>query len=445
MELSQALGIINVTSAEHARSLSDLIPSEFIPSEFIQQALTLTDTVTLRKRKLPLESMIWLVVGMSVFCNRPMTEIVNLMDITDRNGTPFTAKSSVIQRRKTLGEDAVRELFDITQRHWNLQANHPQWHGLNLFAVDGVVWRTADTPENSAVFSRHAGPNGESSYPQVRMVCLMELSSHLINASAFDSENISEMRLAAQLTEKTPDNSITLFDRGFYSLGLLHHWQTTGEERHGPLPLKKNTQYEVVRRLGRGDELVTLKTSPQARKQWSELPGEITARLLTRNVDGKERRVLTSLTDQNRYPGNSISELYAHRWEIELGYREAKQSLLDSRWTLRSKLPELVRQELWGVLLTYNLVRYQMVKMAFELKGDYLPYQLSFSGSISEITRLLITLPWTSPGKMPGELRTLYEQAKWLVLPGRRERSYPRAVRAKSPKYPERKAAGHLK
>ncbi|MFP2467601.1 transposase, partial [Pseudescherichia vulneris] len=143
--------------------------------------------------------------------------------------------------------------------------------------------------------------------------------------------------------------------------------------------------------------------------------------------------------------GNDISALYRHRWEIELGYREAKQGMMDNRWTLRSKLPELVRQELWGVLLTYNLVRYQMVRMAFELKGDYLPYQLSFSGTISEITRLLITLPWASPGKMPGELRTLYEKAKWLVLPGRRERSYPRELKVKAQKYPTRKNADHLK
>lgn len=49
----------------------------------------------------------------------------------------------------------------------------------------------------------------------------MELSSHLINASVFDSENVSEMRLAAQLAERTPDESITLFDKGFYSPGLL--------------------------------------------------------------------------------------------------------------------------------------------------------------------------------------------------------------------------------
>ncbi len=162
------------------------------------------------------------------------------------------------------------------------QASHPQWHGLNLFAVDGV-WRTPDTRENNTAFSKHGNQHKEGDYPQVRMVCLMELSSHLINASAFDSENVSEMRLAAQLTDKTPDNSITLFDKGYYSLGLLHHWQSAGENRHWLLPLKKNTQYEVI-----------------------------------------------------------------------------------------SRLPELVRQELWGILLTYNLVRYQMVRMSFHLKGDYL-------------------------------------------------------------------------
>lgn len=77
----------------------------------------------------------------------------------------------------------------------------------------------------------------------------------------------------------------------------------------------------------------------------------------------------------------------------------------------------MVRQELWGILLTYNLVRYQMVKMAFSLKGDYLPYQLSFSGSVSEILRLLIGLPWSSPGAVPGHLKHFYSNAGMLKLP----------------------------
>ncbi|WP_225085457.1 IS4 family transposase [Pectobacterium colocasium] len=440
MQLSQALGIINLTAPEQIHTLADLLPVSMI-----EQALTLTDTVTLRKRKLPLESMVWLVIGMAVFNQRPLSHIVNLMDIADRSGTPFIAPSSVIQRRQTLGEAAVRELFDITQRHWNEQAQHPQWHGLNLFAVDGVVWQTQDTPENEAAFGKASNQHGDKGYPQVRMACLMELSSHLITASAFGRYDVNEMRLAAELTGKTPDNSITLFDKGFYSVGLLHHWRTAGENRHWLLPLKKNTQYEVISKLGRQDRLVRIKTSPQARKQWATLPESITARLLTKMIEGKTREVLTSLTDPMRYPAAEVNALYAHRWEIELGYREAKQGLLGNRWHLRSRLPEMVRQELWGVLLTYNLVRYQMVKMAFTLKGDYLPYQLSFSGALTEIWRLLIGLPGSSPGAIPGHLKHFYEQAIYLVLPLRRERSYPREIRGRRAKYPLKNNAGHLK
>lgn len=96
MELSQALGIINLTAPDEVQSLADLLPPELI-----QQAFSLTDTVTLRKRKLPLESMVWLVIGMAIFNNKPLSHIVNLMDIADRSGRSFTAPSSVIARRKS--------------------------------------------------------------------------------------------------------------------------------------------------------------------------------------------------------------------------------------------------------------------------------------------------------------------------------------------------------
>ena len=440
MELSQALGMINLTAPDEVQSLADLLPPELI-----QQAFSLTDTVTLRKRKLPLESMVWLVIGMAIFNNKPLSHIVNLMDIADRSGRSFTAPSSVIARRKKLGEDPVRVLFDLTQQHWHRESRHPLWHGLTLNAVDGVVWRTPDTPENAAAFAKAENQYGEKGYPQVRMVCLMELSSHLLRASVMDRYDVNEMRLAAGLIGKVPDNSVTLFDKGFWSAGLLHEWHSAGENRHWLLPLKKGTQYEVVRRLGKKDELIMLKTSPQARKQWEKLPETLTVRLIRRKVNGVERQVLTSMKDAMRYPAADVAELYKHRWEIELGYREAKQMLCGGRWTLRSKLPGMVRQELWGILLTYNLVRYQMVKMAFSLKGNYLPYQLSFSGSLTEILRLLIWLPWSSPGAIPGHLKHFYSNAAMLKLPPRRERKYEREVRPKKPKYPFKNNAGHLK
>ena len=297
------------------------------------------------------------------------------------------------------------------------------------------MWRTEDTPDNAEAFSRQK----DTQYPQVRMVCQMELSSHLITASAFDDYAVNEMILAEKLIDSTPDNSLTLFDRGFYSLGLLHQWQTTGNERHWLIPLKKNVQYEVVRSLGRNDKIVQLKSNPHARKRWPKLPYELEVRLISRKINGKEYSILTSMTDPMRFPVTDIADLYVHRWEIELGYREQKQYMLGNRLTLRSRLPELVKQELWGILLTYNLVRYQMVKMCHQLKGDYLPYQLSFNGSLAHVLRLLVGLPYSTPGAIPRQLKYFYDMAESLILEPRRTRSYPRTVKRRPQKYARNK------
>ena len=105
----------------------------------------------------------------------------------------------------------------------------------------------------------------------------MELSSHLVIGSAFDDYRVNEIMLAEKLVESIPDNSLTLFDRGFYSLGLLHEWQSKGVERHWLIPLKKNLKYEVIRSLGRNDKIVQLSANPRAksyglicRKLWKQ-------------------------------------------------------------------------------------------------------------------------------------------------------------------------------
>ncbi len=301
------------------------------------------------------------------------------------------------------------------------------------------MWRTPDTPDNTAAFAKPGTQHGETAYPQVRMLCQMELTCHLLVQAVMESCAINEMALAEQLIARTPDHSLTLFDKGFYSLGLLHAWQTTGSERHWLLPLKKGTQYEVVRKLGRQYVLVQLKTSPQARKKWPQLPDTVEARLLTRNISGKERQVLTSMVDPMRFPSADIVELYSHRWEIELGYWEMKHSLQEHRLTLRSKKAMGIRQELWGVLLAYNLLRSQMVKMAASLKG-YTASQLSFHMASMYLIHELSCMPYLSPGSIPKRVAELDKQAGQFVLPERRERSYPRSVKARPQKYAVQKA-----
>ena len=151
-------------------------------------------------------------------------------------------------------------------------------------------------------------------------------SSHLLNGASFDSVSKSEVDLTLPLIEYSPSNSLTIFDRGFYALGLLHKWQTSGEEKHWLIPLRKGAQYTVLSKVGRGQELVELKLSPQAQKKWGDAPQTLQARLITKTIKGKEVRLLTSMIDTMKYLGADIAELYSHRWEIELGYREDRKS-----------------------------------------------------------------------------------------------------------------------
>ncbi len=165
-----------------------------------------------------------------------------------------------------------------------------------------------------------------------------------------------------------------------------------------------------------------------ARKKWLQLPDTVEARLLTRNINGKERQVLASMVDPMHFPGADIVELYNHRREIELGYREMKHSLQRHRLTVRSKKAAGIRQELWSVLLAYNLLRSQMVKMAASLKG-YTANQLSFHMASVYLIHDLSCMPYLSPGTIPKRVAELEKQAGQFVLPERRERSHPRCVK----------------
>ncbi len=434
MRIAQALDFLHASKAAQFESLPDLIPNELITTLLGEEGVA-----TLRRRRMPMERLVWAIIGMAIFRNVPMTQLVNQLDILLPGERPFVAPSAFLQARQKLGHKSIERLFHETAAGWHQQANHPGWAGLQLLAVDGVMWRTPDTPDNVAAFAKPGTQHGETAYPQVRMLCQMELTSYLLVQAVMESCAVSEMVLAEQLIACTPDHSLTLFDKGFYSLGLLHGWQTTGSERHWLLPPKRGTQYEVVRKLGRQDALVRLKPSPQARKKWPQLPETLEARLLTRTINGKERQVLTSMVDPMRFVGADIVDLYGHRWEIELGYREMKHSLQQHRLTLRSKKASGIRQELWGVLLAYNLLRSQMVKMAASLKG-YTASQLSFHMASVYLIHELSCMPYVSPGNIPGRVAELEKQAGQFVLPARRERSYPRCVKPRPQRYSVKRA-----
>lgn len=431
MFLSQALDQLQEFTPDDFSRLPDLLEPELI-----EQCLEDTGVTTIRKRRLPMDFMVWAVVGMALFRDKSMHQLVSHLDLMLPGKRPYVAPSAVVQARQRLGSAVIKRMFELTNALWFEKLPTSHWNNLSVLAVDGTLWRAPDTPENSAAYGRTANQRAVSDYPQVRMVNQIEVSSHLVTATEFGSvSEVSEVDLAAQLIERMPDYSLTLFDKGFYALGLLDKWRRTGQERHWLIPLKKGAQYTIIRSFSETDKLIEIRLSPQARKKWQQAPATLQARLVHQTIGNKEVAVLTSMTDLLRYPEADIVELYAHRWEIEQAYREMKQYMLKNELTLRSKRPELVEQELWGMMVAYNLLRYMMAQMAYSLK-QVEPNQISFKQASHYLVGQLHLLVHLAPGKISKVMEQMWEMASAFVLPDRRERSYPRAIKRRPQRYP---------
>lgn len=234
MFLSQALNRLHDFTPEQFNNLADVLSPDLIAT-----CLQNAGTATLRRRRLPMETLVWCLIGMALYRHIPMGQLVNQLDILLPGNKPFVAPSAVVQARQRFGEEAIKQIFEQTQQRWHDTLPQSDWCGLRLLGVDAVVWRTPDNPENQAVFARTANAYAESSYPQVRMVCQMELTSHLLTAAAFDSVAVSERSLTETLIAQTPDHTLTLFDKGFYALGLLHQWHMMGTDVTGYYPSRR--------------------------------------------------------------------------------------------------------------------------------------------------------------------------------------------------------------
>lgn len=396
MNIEQAL---QTTLEESTRYHTFERLSEILDPEIIEQGFQQAGIATVRKRRLPLEAVLWSVIGMALFRKESVWNIANKLDIMLPGKNQLVAPSAMVQARQRLGYESVKQVFNKSATAMYQQQEFETWCGLNLLAVDGVVWRTSDTPDNRKEFSSGSNQYGDTAFPQIRMVCHMELTSHQLISSEFDNYKTNEMKLAERLIERTPDNSLTMFDKGYYSLGLLNRWHNTGTERHWLIPARPDLQYEIISSVGKNDHIIKLKTTKQAQKKFSDIPEIIETRLISKTIKGKSYRILTSMTDRLRFPSSEIVELYGHRWEIELGFREIKQTMLDSSYHLRSKRPDMVRQELWGVLLAYNLVR-RIMTIAAKTTGIW-PNQLSFSSSSMAVIQYFSSISIMSPGNIP--------------------------------------------
>jgi hypothetical protein len=430
---------------EHRRSddgsgeLLDRFRSSLDP-DWIDEALEATGTATIRRRRLPAEQVVWLVLGMGIYRNKPITEIAAELDLAlpGRRG-PRAASSSVTQARERLGSDPIRWLFERSAEAWaHGSARRHAWRGLAVYGVDGTTIRLPDSEANREHFGYAVSARGESGYPIARLVTLMALRSHLLAAARFGPQATSEQTYAAELWPLIPDRSLSIVDRNFLSAAVLIPLASHGHERHWLARAKSDTSWKTIRAFGRNDSLVERKVHHDARTQNPTLPERWEMRAIRYQRRGfRPQTLLTSMTDPVAYPAAEIVALYHERWEIELGYDEVKTVMLDREETTRSKTPRGVTQELWGLALAYNLVRLEMERIAAE--AGVTPDRISFKSALMYIEHALLTLSLASAGRIPEHLRRLREDVAHFILPKRRQRSYPRAVKLKMSNYPRKR------
>lgn len=421
--------------------------AEHIPQDWLQLATQHANQVTLRRRKLVSEHVLWLVVGMAFFRNEPLIEIARRMNISLDGQAIDTvlAKSALTQARQRLGSESLAWLFRHSGKQWASE-RYPDdsWHGLQVFAIDGAVFRTSDPQELRDHFgSGNTATDRQTPYPMCRVVTVMNVHSHVLLDAQISPYRTNEMRLVSDMLDKLPDNSITLLDKGFFSATLLHHIHDKGHQRHWLLPMRKGCKYQVIETYGEGDQLIEMTVSPQARKQHPELGETWQARAVTYQLGQSSKTVLTSLPAE-QFETKAVAELYHQRWQIELGFRDIKSSMQHNTLTLRSKTVELVYQELWGLLLAYNLIRREASLAA--VSHGYSPCEVSFKFACQFIAAELINMAVAvSPGNTAKRLKNLRGNIAILFLKKRPRPSRPRAVKISKTRYPINYNASPLK
>lgn len=408
-------------------SLGDL--REEIPLRVIEEALSKASTTEKRRRVLPQETVIWLVIGMALMRDRCIQAVAAHMKLGE--GARLISEPGIVQARNRVGSRPLEALFEYTALEWALRsALGDPWRGLSMFGVDGTTFRVADSVENEAEFGRPVAATGRGAagYPQLRAVALMALRSRLLLGATIGPYRVGEVTMAGELWPLLPERSLVLLDKGFIDYALFHRLMACGQEKHFLCRARSNLKWTELRQLGPGDVLVQVALS-SARRTDPSLPKSLVLRATTYQRRGfKPQVLLSSLLDPVAFPADEIRGLYHERWELEIGYDEIKTHTLDREEALRSKAPERVRQEVWGLLLAYNLVRRQIEK--FAATQDVHPLRISYRNTLL-LVRNLCACASTGVGSVRKLIDSMEQTMALFILPERRARRFPRQVKIK--------------
>ncbi len=340
-----------------------------------------------RRRSLPARSVAYFAMGMALHAEGSYTDVLALISDgiawAHREEGPgrLASKAAISHARDRLGAEPMAVLFDRVAQPIAAAGTPGCWlAGRRLVAIDGTCLDLADTPANDGHFGRPGVMKGErSAFPQARVVALAECGTHAIFDAVIGPYTTSENALSSELLGRLTPGMLCLADRGFYSFTA---WQTAAATGADLLwRVRDNLRLDPVEELPDGSYLAEVFNSQTDRKR--ERP--VRVRVIEYTIDdGREPtgpyRLLTTILDPAQAPATELAAGYAQRWEIETAFDELKTHQRGPRQVLRSKIPELVTQEIWGHLCCHYAIRTLMFDAAGHAGHD--PDRVSFVAAL---------------------------------------------------------------
>jgi len=372
------------------------------PVAKIHTVLEATGTASIRQRDLPAHVVVYYVIALALYMQSSYREVLRcLLEgvqwLLDPSVTIKVAgKSGISQARTRLGFEPVRQLHDAVVQPIAVRATRGAWYRQwRLVSLDGSTFDVADEAGNDAAFGRPGASRGSSAYPQIRFVSLVENGTHVLFGSQMASYGTSELTLARAVLASLRPGMLCLADRLFFGFELWNEARDTGADLLWRI--KRNTRLPCEERLPDGSYLSHIYPSEQDRRHKTN---GVQVRVIDYCLDGVADaepiyRLVTTIVDHEAAPAAQLAALYHERWEIETALDELKTHLRGARIVLRSKTPDLVRQEFYGLMMAHFAIRGLMHEAA--LKADEDPDRLSFLHAVRVIRRKLPRLAAIPP------------------------------------------------
>jgi hypothetical protein len=364
------------------------------PISKVKQVLHRTGKAGQRQRELPAHVVVYYVIALALYMQVSYREVLRcLLEGLAWLAPPgemikVAGKSGISQARSRLGAEPVQTLHDEVVHPIAVKRTRGAFcRRWRVVSLDGSTLDVADTEGNRTAFGRPGASRGKSAYPQLRFVSLVECGTHVLFGTRMADFRTGEITLARQVIAYLQAGMLCLADRNFFGFTLWEQARATGAALLWRV--KKNMLLPCDKRLADGSYLSRIYPSLRDRRKGR---GAVVVRVIEytlQGVPGAEEiyRLITTILAAEQAPAEELASLYHERWEIEGALDELKTHLRGKQIVLRSKIPELVRQEFYGLMMAHFAIRGLMHEAA--LKADIDPDQVSFIHAVRVIRRKL--------------------------------------------------------